>query len=134
MLPFDFGTQFVFFCVYVGVLSNANNCICEFASMVSMHLGNQVRKELNAVINVGSELPSDNPLRNQLITKKDDLESCLEGSLNYVNLQDGRLEIKSMDSGIHEISNQYDTSGHIQYHIHSYYKIQIHLYDLYVYV
>ena len=34
------------------------------------------------MINVGSELPSDNPLRNQLITKKDDLESCLEGSLN----------------------------------------------------
>lgn len=50
--------------------------------MVATHLGNQVRKELNAVINVGSELPSDNPLRAQLISKKDDLETCLDESLN----------------------------------------------------
>lgn len=50
--------------------------------MLSMHLGNQVRKELNTVINVGSELPSDNPLRAQLVAKKDELETLLDELLN----------------------------------------------------
>lgn len=43
-----------------------------------LHLGSNVRKELNATISVGSELPGDNPLRQQLLTKKIALEQLLD--------------------------------------------------------
>ena len=45
---------------------------------ISMNLGNQLRKELNNVINVGSELPSDTPIREQPVKKKQDLETYMD--------------------------------------------------------
>lgn len=55
--------------------------MCEFTLpnwRSAWNLGNQLRKELNNVINVGSELPSDTPIREQLVKKKQDLETYMD--------------------------------------------------------